>query len=358
LSLGGIRYVGNISYPLYLVHWPIKTFGLLLLPDYSLTTRLGMLGLSLLLAAIIYHGLESPLRKSRWSARQLTLTYLAGVSVTVMCFGAVIETNGIPQRFSRDALRLATYVNSRSPELGNCQFEDQNLSPSCIIGDAKNKPTWLIFGDSHAWAAYGAFDGWLSKSGQSAFFAFRHSCPPLLGIHLVHDDKCFKFNNSMLQFLQNDPGIENVLLVSTWRQAVEGLLSSSENAVSTIDQSKSIFSQQFHETITILRQLNKSVFVWEPLPGARRIVPIALARGEGDITYTKSEYFSTFGFFFQALNRDRDKIAATISPSAALCGSGACAVTCDDAPCYFDNGHITASSAYFWARLIENSIKH
>jgi peptidoglycan/LPS O-acetylase OafA/YrhL len=361
LTLGGMRYVGNISYPLYLVHWPVKTFGLLLLPGYGLATRLGMLGLSLVLAAIIYHGLETPLRKARWSAQQLALTYLAGVSMTAMCFVAVIETNGIPHRFSLNALRLATYVSSRSPELNNCQFKDQNFSPSsiCVIGDTKKRePTWLIFGDSHAWAAYGAFDEWLSKSGQSAFFFFRQSCPPLLGIHLVHDGKCFKFNNTVFQFLKNNPSIKNVLLVSTWREAIEGLLSTSENSYSTVDQSTTIFSEQFHETIKSLRELNKSVVVWEPLPGARRVVPIALARGETGITYTKSEYLSTFKFFFQALDRDRDKIAATISPSAALCASGSCAVTCDDRPCYFDNGHITASSADFWAKVIESSIGH
>ncbi len=225
-------YVGKISYPLYLVHWPLYIFAADLSADnLAAPERWSLLILAILIASAIFHFVEEPVRLRRIlrSAEGLRAWYVTGVATALLACGAIYATSGIPQRYDPQAVRLANFANDRTADLV-CQFRKGTIDPSnfCRIGVKVGQPTWLIYGDSHAWAAYAAFDKWLMDRGQSGLFIFRQACPPIIGVHLFHDPGCFEFNEEIRSFLEKSPYIENVLLVSTWLQAREGLLSNSE----------------------------------------------------------------------------------------------------------------------------------
>jgi SGNH domain (fused to AT3 domains) len=258
--------------------------------------------------------------------------------------------------------RLANFTEDKTPDLP-CRFRNGAIkfSEFCRIGVKAEQPTWLIYGDSHAWSAYAAFDKWLKDTSQSAIFMFREACPPLTGIHLFLDPACFEFNNEMFQFLGKAPYIENVLLVSTWLQAREGLLGSSEFVASSSEESISLFKQRFLATVAELKRLGKRVVIWEPVPGTTRNTPEALATAYPNedyrsLEFTTQQYLGRFDFFFEALAQSRGSIDATVSPSQALCGTGYCSATINKNPAYFDNGHLAASAYDFWAGILASSI--
>lgn len=359
-------YIGRISYPLYLIHWPIHIFAVRLMAEaYAMpATRWLLFALSLVMAAAIFHCVEEPIRTNRifGSTPSLRTGYLAGVAATLLLCITIYATNGMPQRYPAEAVRLASFVNDKTQDLP-CQFKrgTVDLSSFCKIGRTAKPPTWLIYGDSHAWAAYAAFDKWLARSEQSALFIFRPSCPPLLGIHRVHDPGCFEFNNQVLGFLNKAPEINNVLLVSTWLQAREGFLTTSEAVTLSGAESIALFKRQFIATISLLKKRGMGVVIWEPVPGARRSVPLALAHAYPDknsklLEITEDQYFSTFDYFFDSLNQGRDLIDATVSPAKALCRAGICSSRIGADPAYFDGGHITASASDFWAAVLASSI--
>ena len=59
-------WLGAISYPLYLVHWPINVFcGSVLRDHYSLPLRWVVFLVCIAVAAIIYHAIEDPFRRGR-----------------------------------------------------------------------------------------------------------------------------------------------------------------------------------------------------------------------------------------------------------------------------------------------------
>jgi peptidoglycan/LPS O-acetylase OafA/YrhL len=86
-----IQWLGNISYSLYLVHWPVLIIAL----EYSfkgsfpLHSELELVALSIVLSAILYYGLENPLRKSNLLKKNRVLTYSMGAVLIAISYGAI-----------------------------------------------------------------------------------------------------------------------------------------------------------------------------------------------------------------------------------------------------------------------------
>lgn len=65
LTNRGSRYIGDISYSLYVWHWPIIVFGTMLWGDDSLVL-LGLLVAIAFVSVYSYHFIEDPIRRSSW----------------------------------------------------------------------------------------------------------------------------------------------------------------------------------------------------------------------------------------------------------------------------------------------------
>lgn len=82
-------YVGDISYSLYLVHWPIFVVTAARIgDDFSLPVQLLLIGATFAAAAVMYHGLEDPIRRSRALVRRPWLS-LAIVPASIAIVFAV-----------------------------------------------------------------------------------------------------------------------------------------------------------------------------------------------------------------------------------------------------------------------------
>lgn len=91
------RYVGLISYPLYLWHWPVLSFAHILLgKEPSVEVRSGAVILSFALAYLTYVGVEKPLRfsRSRWTTTSLVFAMAIMGGVGAYLFKA----QGLPGR--------------------------------------------------------------------------------------------------------------------------------------------------------------------------------------------------------------------------------------------------------------------
>jgi hypothetical protein len=290
--------------------------------------------------------------------------YGVAVASTLLVFALIDRTDGVQHRFPPEVVRLANFVHDRSPPLSECEFTGQPLrvdADFCTIGARGEAPTWLIYGDSHAWAAQAAFDKWLALKGVKGLFIYRNSCLPLIGIHIFGDKgNCLAFNRSVVAFLERRSDVRVVVLVSTWRQAPEGRISRSPDRLLSQADALALFDEAFSNTLANLDRLGKVVYIWEPVPGAKQSVPLALARAElrlrpAHIEFTRSEYLADNDFLFAAIAKNRSRIAVLLSPAEALCESGMCSATIDGNPAYFDNAHVTRSSADFWVRMMQRS---
>jgi peptidoglycan/LPS O-acetylase OafA/YrhL len=85
-----VQWVGNISYSLYLVHWPViaiaTQYAIAPLPLHS---ELELVALSVALSAALYYAIENPIRRSRWLADRRLLTFAFGAVLIGLSFAAI-----------------------------------------------------------------------------------------------------------------------------------------------------------------------------------------------------------------------------------------------------------------------------
>ena len=362
--------LGRVSYPLYLIHWPVNVFAAMMLKEgYTLPFRFLFFFASIFLSALIWRFIEEPIRRARVlkSAKKLLCAYGVGLGLTLVFFYSIIYSQGLPGRFHEDVVRMAEFENDRVLPLSECQFDVVNNfhgGLTCIVGASGVTPTWLVIGDSHAWAAHDAFDQWLKAKGVAARYAFRHSCPPIQGISLIGDNGlCSKFNNDAREFLKNNPLIKDVVLVSTWRQFIEGrVLDSGSGKILNPNVEYPEFNQIFSQNVRWFQANCKRIHIWAPVPGASAPVPESLAQamvgGQAkDLQISVKDYESDYKFLFDSIKENSGSIEDVYLPSKRLCRFGKCDVLFENIPLYFDNAHMTKSSWPLWVEVLDDPVK-
>ncbi len=166
LTIAPFRYVGRISYSLYLVHWPIVVYFNYLYdaPDTVWETSILLVG-SLGLGAFLYHFVETPFRKKaggefKVSNRRLGYSSMFAAIVVVAASAVVVDQNGLPKRSPPEIQNLLAEISNgkRERRIGirrnSCHFKAdtsqalaKDFSP-CLPSDQSN--AIVIFGDSHA----------------------------------------------------------------------------------------------------------------------------------------------------------------------------------------------------------------
>jgi peptidoglycan/LPS O-acetylase OafA/YrhL len=90
VNFAPLQWLGNISYSLYLVHWPVIVIAM----QYSITplplhTEIELVAISVALSAVLYYAIENPIRRSRWLAERRALTFLFGAALIGLSFAAI-----------------------------------------------------------------------------------------------------------------------------------------------------------------------------------------------------------------------------------------------------------------------------
>ncbi len=238
LSVKAIVYIGLISYPLYLWHWPLFSFSRIEnFEPLTSSYRFGLLILSFALAWATYQFLEKPIRHARSDFRYLvtmsTLIVLASVCITAKIFMKI----NYPTRLSKisltnyDISSLSLGKNFEQHTNSNCLLkpDDVHLTTSCH-SDKREGPVSLVYGDSRAAAI---FPGLVetSTSGQRWAVISRRGCAPLSGFQrtkvnkeFIKDAKdCDALNSAALLAIEKDPNIKVVLFALAARVIDETL---------------------------------------------------------------------------------------------------------------------------------------
>jgi peptidoglycan/LPS O-acetylase OafA/YrhL len=154
LSSTPMVWIGLISYPLYLWHWPILAFARILEsePPYR-NIRIASVPLSILLATITYVCAEKPLRSAKNAAIYLLFT----MSCTATLGYCVFYNAGFSQRLGKDFAVLKTNNTSQASitfkPCKNVSPTDISLKETCAEFGVNPNGNIAVYGDSHAYAA-------------------------------------------------------------------------------------------------------------------------------------------------------------------------------------------------------------
>lgn len=162
LSWPVLRYIGRISFPLYLVHRPIIAFfDLLYGSARSGATIVALIGGGLILAAGLYHLIELP--SQRWARRQPEKRVLAwGAAALAGMAGTGLALYAMADRISplpHQAAFAASYLGYNDTAQGHAQFDAGHcfVLPESRYGARREcldsvagRDNILLIGDSHA----------------------------------------------------------------------------------------------------------------------------------------------------------------------------------------------------------------
>ena len=355
--------LGQISYSLYLIHWPLRSIGERLLPHYGIAERWMLFALSIALATLLYRTVENPVRtRRRLVSSNALLAAIGGGSILMIAVSASsLLTHGWPQRFDAQVLTLVSAHQDIDPDQATWEAENEAATSANLraIGDKAQQPTWLVIGDSHAAALAGAADQWLAQRKEAGLIGFRHGCLPVLD---SGEAGCKAFNASVQDKVKATPSIRDVLVISIWRQALgEDLLATGDTRSAAYRQAVAAFETRLVTTIEAYRAKGVRVHIWEPVPSTLRDVPASLGRQAafGDhwpIARTSADHRTTFAFFTAILDRHAALITSRIDPAAALCRDRLCTLTHDGRALYSDNSHPAWSSSAFYAEMLDHGI--
>ena len=85
-----VQWLGNISYSLYLVHWPVIAIATqYAIAPLPLRSEIELVLLSVALAGVLYYAIENPIRRSRWLANRRGVTFIIGAVLIGLSFAAI-----------------------------------------------------------------------------------------------------------------------------------------------------------------------------------------------------------------------------------------------------------------------------
>lgn len=207
-ALAPLERIGDASYSLYLVHWPLFAFAHLIWLGTSppLFVRVALVAASVVLGCLSWRMVEQPGRFAPVTARRVVVLYAAA---TLALAGLMIGTDAMIQSRPQ-AVDLAGVTGLDRP---GCDADAARFDGRCTMGAA---PDMLVWGDSFSQQLIPA----LVASGESNLAqASKGQCAPLPGLAPVDRDAtmpfardCLAFNASVLEYLRRTPSIRVVVL--------------------------------------------------------------------------------------------------------------------------------------------------
>lgn len=214
LSLPPLVFLGKISYPLYLWHWPFIAFlNYLSFDPPDLPSRIGALFLAVVFAILTYYFVETPFRNREFLPTKTGLFRFATVAGLLVVIGGGFLVNEASDKLDTPleqnlvkttSQRVDRYLPSYTP--------GETIGDLARFGDKSADPEILVWGDSHAMAVLPAIESLCNLNNTTALAATRFLTPPIGGFRNYEEDT---FNQLVLEFLETSR-VHTVILAGRW----------------------------------------------------------------------------------------------------------------------------------------------
>ena len=375
LSRPAAVLVGKISYSLYLWHFPLLAFAAYVsIGGASLSMRLAMIGLSIILAFTSWIYIEQPVRQGRGIFGQREVVFGAATAAVTLFggFGMVTHfADGFPGRINEAGRQIAAAERDINPDRGSCLQLDSEIDiakrPPCAFGAGSVPVEFALWGDSHAESLRAAFDIAAKKAGRAGIFFGNAGCIPELGIERGNSG-CDRVNEAIAAYLLILPSVHTVVLAGRWGLWAEGSPYKSEagppvsltlSSGAPIDNHAGL-AAGLQAAIVKLTTAGKHVWLVGPIPEIGYDVSRTLyldLRGIPrtiEIRPSVREFNERQSFVFALFARmNKDYAVEAVWPHQYLCDADFCKIQKDGRPLYIDDQHLTRAAATSMAAIFD-----
>jgi peptidoglycan/LPS O-acetylase OafA/YrhL len=363
LSFPLFTYIGKISYPLYLFHWPLLSISIIQFGDIGLTFRVWLIALSFVLASLTYHFVELPIQKKAKASENRI--YPLCLLVALLCVGALAAKtyylDGLKHRFEFDISKIEEALSDwkafNDPDRHNIKL----LPNIGVISNTEDAPEILFVGDSFA-VQYFPKVMYLTREGRAKNVAFltEQGCFPIKGFR-SNSAPCGSFSENATAVLEHNKSIKTVVVALAWNRLCDvktkgfGIdVDGDIQNIATGEYGKTCY-EMFAELIDIL-SAKHTVYVVASQPsgpqfdpssalyskeGARRF-PVWQGSNHPVDGFALSSEFKQFESDFAKMIETTN--ARVIWTSEFICPAGICyPFTPDGNPKYHDAGHFRST---------------
>ena len=356
LSIKPLVWVGLISYSLYLWHWPIMAYTRYSSTEsFLLVDKIVMVAVSFLAAYFSWRFIETPFRKYKIFPTNKKILFVALIGITVLtAFTQFVErTEGYPSRLPEKVLNYAMGVE-RSESQIRCQLEklekkwEKNI---CKIGISSNKPTIMVWGDSHATAMLPEIVRLAKLEKEQIIFSSYGNCIPVIGAEAYYKNgTCEDFNQMMYSNIERLK-IKKVVLISRWNSYLYGkdkrILAHKREDKKDTDIAKNIFQNKLASFINTLK--NQGVKVWlvkqvplQDMDVSHHLTKLAMKGvNVSDIGVHVDKHLERQSFVSSVFSELADEQVVILDPTPYFCKNNFCPAQEEGNSLYVDDDHIS-----------------
>lgn len=343
-------YIGLISYPLYLWHWPLLSFAQIL-GVTSWLARLTVVALSVCLAALTYEIIEKRVKKQEGPT---AVFGLVSSSVALLCVGLIAASGSIlPRNHSN---RVQMIVDARRDWEYPGGLEPIEIDGVKVARKSGANEVVLFFGDSHMQQYAPRIAALIERDPanmKTAIFAAWGGCPPIPNVPIPKEPGvlCTEEERQAIIDYTQSPDVDSVVIGAYWN-----------HYLADSDEPYDAFAELESFLAAIARQ--KRVFLVIDIPFGKEFdpaTPSPLSRLWA--TYNDPIVFAEYPPHQARLRSAMIEMAhrtnvTVIDPIERLCTDGKCRTALDDGtPIYKDASHLRASYVREHADFIDVTIQ-
>ena len=356
--------IGLISYSAYLWHQPIFAFARIISvnePGDPLMFALGIAALAL--AYLTWKYVETPFRdKSRFDRRRI-FQFAAVSSLVMISVGSVGYLNqGFGDRIAPNSrmsyAELALITRQNFGLDIACSYISFDLLDQCQTGDS---PEILVWGDSFAMHL---IPGILASNPDAEIIQITQSvCGPIVGMARTNSkyprawaEECVQFNDSVIAWLRENPGVKYVVLGSPFSQyfGENNVLVNGE----IIPADKAVAIAYLEATLSLLSEMGAKPVVFAPPPSngediGNCLVKNAFFEGGGVDCRIKTSVYKDVQKDVLELLEVIGKRYPVVYVSDVLCDDTFCATDVEGVFIYRDFGHLSIEGSMYLGRKMD-----
>jgi peptidoglycan/LPS O-acetylase OafA/YrhL len=365
-----MAWFGNISYSLYLVHWPIFAFvNCYFYENVPLNAKVAAVALSIALGYFQFALVETPFKT-------MNIALAKNWLIALVLFPLTLALSFVIQFELRESkVDYAQIFRGNYGFGAKCDYSDDFAAFAECQNSAE--PKIIVWGDSYAMHLV---PGLVSDGATSVVQATMSSCGPVLDLALTDNSthpvswsqQCVRFNHSVIEYISHTKSIEIVVLSGALRRnlADDSDAQIVAQNIKTIGASTALSAPNMNDTVLAMtktireiRKLGKKVVVVAPLPNnGINIAHCIERRATGLVTsdpmpncqileadYRK--YDSTIIHFYDALKKSAG--VDVINPADTLCTKSVCETTIGRVPLYRDAGHLSVDGSRALAKQMD-----
>lgn len=356
--------IGIISYPLYLWHWPLLSFGRIyegIMPGKIY--RIAAVCASFLLAGFTYTFVERYLRFGKHLCAKTGLL-VVGLCFIGICGAYVANRQGFPERIELKEMEnnLKNLEWTKETDREGIHYVDYNGQlppfPYCKFSDAASQETVAIIGDSHAHTAFPGLATAINKVGFNVVLMANSSCPPLLGaptgITTSKQQQCEKQIKAILNTVVKKDDIKDVLIFTRGPIYYTGISIEISKPSRPPEMDMKTFFEGLQSTINYLNKHGKRVFYITENPelftDPRACLRRPFRSPQYDCSISKKDVEARQEQYIIALRKITG--CTIIDTKNIFCPTDSCIAFSNGALLYADSDHLSVSGSEFLAKNI------